>query len=145
MAWSAPLRGQLKPRVGRRRGNEKMKKRLRKKTHQGEFLQSGAPLNIVRAQADGFDDFLDDFLEHGVEANDCLFAGGGNYMQLAGVVELGRMVDDHEGRLDLATKWLDSRRDVKRYDVGDLVDLWHGPFDFMDSWRQEQANAADGY
>ncbi len=121
-----------------------MRKRLRKKTHRGEFREWGAPLSIVRTQDEAFDTFLDDFLEYGIEANDCFFGGGGSYKRLEGIVELGCVSDDFEAKLDCVIKWLESRQDVERYDVGDLVDLWHGPFDFMDSWGPETGNAEDG-
>ena len=40
-----------------------MKKRLRKKHHLGEYTEWGHPLVILRNRQDGFDEFLNAFIE----------------------------------------------------------------------------------
>ena len=66
----------------------KMKKRLRKKKHCGEFTEWGRQLVIMRNQKDGFDEFLDAFIEEAIESNGCYCGGGGNEDKLDVVVEL---------------------------------------------------------
>ncbi|PIP06199.1 MAG: hypothetical protein COX51_09390 [Syntrophobacteraceae bacterium CG23_combo_of_CG06-09_8_20_14_all_50_8] len=106
-----------------------MKKRLRKKKHQGEFKEWGRQLVITRNTKDGFDEFLDAFIEKAIEANNCYCGGGGKEDSLDVVVELGRMADDPDGRFKRITDWLDTRHDVVRYRAGTMFDLWHGSFE----------------
>jgi len=54
----------------------KMKKRTRKKKHCGELSECGRQLVIMRNRKDGFDEFLDAFIEEAIELNNlvALFA-----------------------------------------------------------------------
>ena len=106
-----------------------MKKRLRKEKHKDEFREWGRQLVITRNRKDGFDEFLDAFIEEAIEANDCYCGGGGKEDNLDVVVELGRMADDPERRLAKITAWLDSRSDVLEYRAGPMLDLWYGSFE----------------
>ena len=106
-----------------------MKKRLRKKKHRGEFAEWGSQLLIMRNRKDGFDEFLDAFIEEAIEANGCYCGGGGKEDKLDVIVELGRMADDPEGRLRKITDWLDERLDVIEYRTGPMFDLWHSAFE----------------
>lgn len=110
-----------------------MNKRLRKKKHVGEFREWGVPLAVRRRHDEAFDDFLGDFLEQAIEAQGLAFGGGGQGNQLTGLIELGRTADPIEARLQQIRRWLDAREDVEHYVVGPLVDLWHGPFDDLDT------------
>jgi len=76
-----------------------MKKRLRKKKHRGEFTEWGRQLVITRNRRDGFDEFLDAFIEEAIEANGCYCGGGGKEDNLDFVVELGRRSDDPVRRI----------------------------------------------
>jgi uncharacterized protein YggL (DUF469 family) len=69
-----------------------MKKRLRKKKHYGEFTEWGRQLIVTRNRKEGFDEFLDAFIEEAIEANGCYCGGGGSDDRLDVVVELGRRV-----------------------------------------------------
>jgi len=51
-----------------------MGKRLRKKRHLGEFHEWSLPIAVQHTHPDGFDDFLEDFLEQAIEAQG-LFSG----------------------------------------------------------------------
>jgi uncharacterized protein YggL (DUF469 family) len=106
-----------------------MKKRLRKKHHQGEYAEWGHQLLITRNRKEGFDEFLDAFFEEAIEANECQCGGAGMEDKLDVVVELGRLVDDPPGRLRKITAWLDGRPDVQEYKTGPLFDLWYGPWE----------------
>ena len=76
-----------------------MNKRLRKKKHIGEFTEWGRQLVVVRNRKDGFEEFLDAFIEEAIEANGCYCGGGGKEDKLDVVVELGRRSDEPDARL----------------------------------------------
>ena len=105
-----------------------MKKRLCKKKHHGEFSEWGRQLIIVRNRKDGFDEFLDAFIEEAVEANGCCCGGGGQEDKLDIVVELGRRSDAPDARLKKIGAWLGVRPDVQSWRVGEEFDVWHGNF-----------------
>ena len=107
-----------------------MKKRLRKKHHRGEFTEWGHPLAIIRNRQDGFDEFLDAFIEEAIEATGCQCGGAGTEDRLDMVVEIGRLAGDPTGKLRKVTAWLDARPDVREYKTGPLFDLWY------DSWEK---------
>jgi len=102
-----------------------MKKRLRKKKHRGEFTQWGRQLVVIRNRRDGFEEFLDAFIEQAVEANKCYCGGGGKEDKLDVVIELGRRADDPEARLNRITAWLAARPDVKSWKTGEEFDIWN--------------------
>lgn len=103
-----------------------MNKRLRKKKHVGEFAALGCQVIVRRKRSDGFDAFLDIFIEGAIEANGLYCGGGGQDDTLDVVVELGRPSQDPEGKLRAVTVWLDGREDVREYQTGPLIDLWYG-------------------
>ena len=76
-----------------------MKKRLRKKKHLGEFAEWGRQLVIKRNRKDGFDEFIDAFIEDAIESNGCYCGGGGKEDKLDVIVELGRLVENPDSRL----------------------------------------------
>jgi uncharacterized protein YggL (DUF469 family) len=87
-----------------------MKKRLRNKTHVGEFREWGVPIAVRRRHPDGFDDSLGRFIEEAVKAHGLAFGGGGHDDRLSGVVEVGEMTGPIETRLRHISLWLDARR-----------------------------------
>jgi uncharacterized protein len=110
-----------------------MKKRLRKKKHYGEYTQWGRQIIITRNRKDGFDKFLDEFLDDAVEANGCFCGGVGKEDKLTVVVELGRRTDDPAARLVKITSWLDAREDVQGWQASEEFDVWHGDFPALDA------------
>jgi uncharacterized protein YggL (DUF469 family) len=119
-----------------------MKKRLRKKKHRGEFIEWGQQLVITRNGRDGFDEFLDAFIEEAIEANGCYCGGSGKENKLDVVVELGRRMDDPAARLKRITAWLDTRPDVQSWRTGEEFDIWHGDFQNIED-RIEQSAPSD--
>ena len=116
-----------------------MKKRLRKKKHRGEFTERGRHLVITRNRKDGFDEFLDAFIEEAIEANRCYCGGGGAKDTLDVVVELGRRSDDSATRFKRITAWLDARPDVESWRVGEEFDIWHGDFEDIEDKIEQTA------
>ena len=110
----------------------KMKKRLRKKKHVGEFKVFGVPFALRRNKKDDFDFFLDTFLEEAVEANGCYCAASGKDNEFEGFIELGRQKDIPEKRLENITIWIKSHPDIDKFIFGHTVDAWYGPFDELD-------------
>ena len=119
-----------------------MKKRLRKKKHYREFTEWGRQLIITRNRTDGFDEFLDAFIEHAIEANGCYCGGGGKGDELDVVVELGHRSDDPAARMKRITAWLDARSDVQSWRTGEEFDTWHEDFHDIGD-KIEQAAAPD--
>jgi len=111
---------------------ERMKKRLRKKKHVGEFTEWGRQLVIMRNRREGFDAFLDAFIEEAVESNGCYCGGGGKEDKLDVVVELSRRSDAPDARVNRITAWLESRSDVETWRLGEEFDVWHGNFQDID-------------
>jgi len=120
-----------------------MNRRLRKKKRIGEFTEWGQQIIVRRNCRDGFDEFLDAFIDEAIEANGCYCGGGGKEDRLDVVVELGRSTQNLEARSQKVTAWLDARSDVESYAVGDLFDLWHGPFQDIGGVSND-AGAGDG-
>ncbi len=106
-----------------------VKKRLRKKKHCGEFTEWGSQILIVRNRKDGSDEFLDAFVDEAIEANGCYCGGGGSAEKLSFVVELGRLSDRPDDRLEKIVEWLKSRADIQSWKVGGEFDLWHGDYE----------------
>ena len=91
-----------------------MKKRLRKKTHRGEFTEWGRQLFITRSRKDGFDEFVDTFIEEAIVANGCCCGGGGGEEDnLNVIVELGCRSNDPDARVKAITAWLNAQPDVQ--------------------------------
>ena len=67
--------------------------------HIGEFAEFGRQLIITRNQKQGFDEFLDAFIEDAIEANGCFCGGGGCDKKLNVVIELGCRSQDPDARL----------------------------------------------
>ena len=86
----------------------------------------GRKLVIVRNRKDGFDEFLDAFIEEAIESNGCCCGGGGKEDKLDVVVELGRRSGEPDAGLNKITAWLDARSDVENWRVGEEFNLWHG-------------------
>ncbi|MGA8832329.1 MAG: 50S ribosome-binding protein YggL [Desulfomonilaceae bacterium] len=109
-----------------------MKKRLRKKTHRGEFTEWGRQLFITRSRKDGFDEFVDTFIEEAIVANGCCCGGGGEEDNLNVIVELGCRSNDPDARVKAITAWLNAQPDVQGWKIGEEFDLWYGDFEDID-------------
>lgn len=107
--------------------------RRRTTRHLGACRAWGVPLAVRRTHPDGFDDCMDDCIEQAIEAPGVCFGGGGQGERFLGVIEVGRLTDPIEARLRHVRAWLDGRTDVAPYVMGPLVDLWHGPFDDLET------------
>ena len=104
-----------------------MRKRLRKKLHQGEFQEMGFEVQF-RVAADmsdaAFDAFIDAFFEQAIEANGLMFGGGGRreWKEFVTLEGRGAATDDHR---QLVQRWLDGQSQIVEHQVGPLVDAWY--------------------
>ena len=120
-----------------------MKKRIRKKTHRGEFTEWGRQIVITRNRQEGFDEFLYAFVEEAVEANGCYCGGGGKEDKVDFIIELGCKSDERAARLSAVTAWLDARPDVQGWKMGEEFDLWRGNFQDIEEEVKEDPGVAD--
>ncbi len=97
---------------------------------------------VTRNRKEGFDEFLDAFIEEAIEANGCYCGGGGKEERLDVVVELGRCSDGPDARLTKITACLDGRPDVQNWRTSDEFDIWHGDFQDIED-KIEPSAAAD--
>lgn len=103
-----------------------MKKRLRKKKRVGEFIEWGGRLVVKRNRKDGFDEFLEAFIEEAIETNGCFCGGGGVEDNLDIIVELGQRSNDPESKFQRIAAWLANRADVRGWKASEEFGLWHG-------------------
>lgn len=50
-----------------------------------------------------------------------------------GIFQLGKISNQPEDRLRAIKEWLDRRVAIVHYVIGNLIDLWYGPFEECDS------------
>jgi hypothetical protein len=53
--------------------------------------------------------------------------------RITGVIELGTITDPIKACVQPIRCWLDARADVGPYVIRPLVDVWHGPFDDLET------------
>lgn len=104
-----------------------MKRRLRKKTHRGEFIEYGFNIEFTFSQKltdDEFNDFIYQFIDDAFLSNyEC--GGGGNPEQVSfWVVKCcgGSLTNDDRAKLEA---WGKSRKEISKTVVGPLVDAWN--------------------
>ncbi|MBV7542203.1 50S ribosome-binding protein YggL [Acidovorax sp. sic0104] len=105
--------------------NRNRSRRLRKKLRIGEFAETGFNITIEHHKVLSSDEqraFLLAFLEQLVEPLGLAFGGGAN-VGFVSRMERGSASQQHRQAF---SAWLASRSDVKTFEVGGLVDAWHG-------------------
>jgi uncharacterized protein len=110
-----------------------MNRRLRKKKRLGEFREFGFLVRFRFAAKLSMDErnaLLDDWIRSAIEANGLLFGGGGRNSHWEGFVTLDRRGSATEGHREAVNRWLKSESRVSEFEVGPLVDAWHG-------WRRQ--------
>ena len=93
----------------------------------------GAAIAIQHGQPEAWNDFLEEFLEQGMKAQRLALRGGGKHNRLTGAIVLGNLADPIEARLQPNRRRLDARADMAPYVIRPLVDVWHGPFDDLET------------
>jgi len=106
-----------------------MKKRLRKKTHRGEFTEWGRQIVATRNTKEDADAFQDAFIFEAIEANGCYCGGCLSDDKVDVIVELGKMSDNPDAKFTKVTNWLDARPDIEGWRAGEMFDTWHANYD----------------
>ena len=108
-----------------------MNKRLRKKKRIGEFKELGVSVHIGLQDWVDANIFQDHFLENIIEPNNCYFGGGGSGPAdtISGFIELGKLKDDPESKLQQIIHSLNHDPSVHTFAFGPTVDAFYGPFD----------------
>lgn len=127
MQWT-PLRWAAE----RARSFKKMKKRLRKKKHIGEFAEWGRQLIATRNTKMDAEAFYDAFIIEAIEANGCYCGGALSDDKVDLIIELGKISEDPERKFARITAWLDARPDIEGWRAGPLFDLWYGDYEGID-------------
>ena len=102
-------------------------RRLRKKLHLEEFMEYGFNVNFELNKPvtdDEIESFLDLFLDDAIKKNGLIY-GGGFGVTFDGFVILeknGSATNEHR---QLINSWLESKKEIKKFQVGELVDAWH--------------------
>ena len=108
----------------------KLKRRLRKKFHLGEFQEFGFEIFIKFAPSMtdiNFDQFYDDFIDL-VEANKLLFGGGGDSKTWEGFFSSAKkFASPTEDKRKMIKNWLENHPVVLDVRVGELRDAWNAP------------------
>ncbi len=109
-----------------------MKKRLRKKTHRGEFKELGFQLKMSYEPFAGYDDesFFDfiDAIADGLESQGLEVGGNFDLAESELVINLGSEEGAGE-RLRQAVEFVKSVKGVKSAEAGEPVDAWYGNLD----------------
>lgn len=103
-------------------------KRLRKKLHVGEFTEYGFNINfeLNKPVTDGeIEAFLDTFLDDLIEKNGLIY-GGGFGVKFDGFVILEKRGSTTEEHRQLIKVWLESKKEIKNFQIGELVNAWYG-------------------
>lgn len=106
----------------------KLKRRLRKKYHVGEFREFGFEV-FTKLKSDisqeEFEKFVDDFIDE-IEANKLLFGGGGRETWEGFVSAAKRFSSPTEEQRNKIEQWLKNHAEVEAVKMGDYRDARHG-------------------
>lgn len=107
----------------------KLKKRLRKKYHLGEFQELGFKIYFSFesfVSEEELNLFLEEFIDE-IERNTLLFGGSGDKKNWEGFVtsaeKFNSPTDEQRNNID---KWLKNRSDIENVKLDELTDVWHG-------------------
>ena len=108
----------------------KLKRKLRKKFHLGEFQQFEFEVLVNFKKRTGeiqFKKFYTEFIDK-IENNNLQFGGGGDTKTVQGFVSSEkRFASPSADEKEKFSVWLENRREVEDCKVGELKDAWNDP------------------
>ncbi len=108
-----------------------MKKRLRKKTHRGEFKELGFALHADYEAFEDYDslyDFIDELL-FGTEKLGADVGGNFDFAECDLAINVGQTGPHLEERRNAVIEFIKAMPGVKQVEAGELVDAWYGNLD----------------
>jgi len=106
----------------------KLKRRLRKKFHSGEFQEFGFEVLVNFKKGIGeihFDKFLSEFIDE-IESSNLQFGGGGDNRTWQGfVASKQRFASPSADEKSQISIWLENRSEVEDCKVGEFLDSWN--------------------
>jgi uncharacterized protein len=107
----------------------KLKRRLRKKFHVGEFQELGFEIKVsLKSELSEVDSdkFYVDFILQAVEKNQLMFGGGGDSKSVEGFITSSKKYTSAtENQKEQVRNWLKQRDEVFEFQIGDLKDGWN--------------------
>jgi uncharacterized protein len=106
----------------------KLKRRLRKKLHVGEFQVFGFEVSVKfksnLSETDS-DKLYDEFIGE-IEANKLLFGGGGGFESMQGFVTGSKNYQSPTiAQREKIKNWLENHREIAQCKVGNFKDAWY--------------------
>jgi uncharacterized protein YggL (DUF469 family) len=113
------------------RQSPRMKRRIRKKKHLGEFRQFGFSLACrfhASVSPEQFDRFVDEFIIEAIEAGGLAFGGGGDpARKWSGIVCRAHRYDSiTEKEQERVRDWLRGQEILAAVEISKPWDVWHG-------------------
>lgn len=106
----------------------KLKKRIRKKFHLGEFKELGFEVSVNFKKELGdeqFDKFWNGFINE-IEENNLMCGGGGDYkIWKVFVTSRKKFVSPTINEVEHIKIWLENCIEVKSFEIGDFSDAWN--------------------
>jgi Uncharacterized protein conserved in bacteria len=107
--------------------NKSRSRRLRKKLRVGEFQEFGATIDLtINQTALKFEQALDELLAY-IEAQGCVFGGGGSMMgnQISGFICKSERGTLTETQITELKNWLQQMPWITKFSVSGFIDAWH--------------------
>lgn len=108
----------------------KLKRRLRKKFHVGEFQELCFEIKVFLKEElseSEFDVFTDDFILEAIEKNQLMFGGGGDSKYWEGFASSAKKYNSPtEKQREEVRNWLENREEIIDFEIGDFRDAWYG-------------------
>lgn len=104
-----------------------MKKRIRKKTHRGEFTEFGFSIEVTfntNLSHEDFDSFINAFLDEAVQQNYLSCGGGGDPAKVQFFVAQATKEAMTDADREKVSAWCKARKEVKAVTAGPLEDAW---------------------
>jgi uncharacterized protein YggL (DUF469 family) len=121
-----------------------MRKRLTKKLRLREFTELGFELSYTlrpSISADEADSFLDRFLASAIEENHLSCGGGGQGQHWSFCVTVAGRGSASPEQRSAVGKWLADQPAIVSYELGEFLDMWHGPDESPPARRAQEGHA----